>query len=95
VFARVTRWNAVLQFDECEIFLSKRGQDLERSAIVGIFLRLLDYYEGILFLTSNRPEVIDEAILSRVMLRLTYPGLERRNATGDLARDVLRSGGCN
>jgi hypothetical protein len=75
VFARVMRWNAVLQFDECEIFLAKRNQDLERSAIVGIFLRLLDYYEGMLFLTSNRPEIIDEAVLSRVMLHLRYPDL--------------------
>ncbi len=76
VFARVTRWNAVLQFDECEIFLSKRGIDLERSAIVGIFLRLLDYYRGLLFLTTNRPEVLDEAVMSRVMLRLEYPELD-------------------
>ena len=75
VFGRVTRWNAVLQFDECEVFLSQRNNDLERSAIVGIFLRLLDYYQGILFLTSNRPEVIDEAVLSRVMLHLKYPDL--------------------
>jgi hypothetical protein len=76
VFARVMRWNAVLQFDECEIFLAKRGNDLERSAIVGIFLRLLDYYRGLLFLTTNRPEVLDDAILSRVMLRLEYPHLD-------------------
>lgn len=76
VFARVMRWNAVLQFDECEIFLAKRGNDLERSAIVGIFLRLLDYYRGLLFLTTNRPEVLDEAVLSRVMLRLEYPHLD-------------------
>jgi ATPase family associated with various cellular activities (AAA) len=54
VFLRVARWNAVLQFDECEIFLARRGEDLERSAIVGSFLRLLDYYQGILFLTTNR-----------------------------------------
>lgn len=76
VFTRVTRWNAVLQFDECEIFLSKRGTDLERSAIVGIFLRLLDYYRGLLFLTTNRSEALDEAVLSRVMLRLQYPHLD-------------------
>jgi hypothetical protein len=69
VFARVVRWHAVLQFDECEIFLSQRGEDLERSAIVGIFLRMLDYYEGLLFLTTNRPETLDYAIRSRVMLR--------------------------
>ena len=76
IFARVARWGAVLQFDECDVFLARRGDDLERSAIVGIFLRLLDYYEGILFLTSNRPEVIDPAVLSRVMLRLDYPDLD-------------------
>ena len=76
VFARVVRWHAVLQFDECEIFLSQRGDDLERSAIVGIFLRMLDYYEGLLFLTTNRPESLDYAIRSRVMLRLEYPDLD-------------------
>lgn len=75
VFTRVVRWNAVLQFDECEIFLAKRGNDLERSAIVGIFLRLLDYYRGILFLTTNRADVLDPAVLSRVTLRLSYPDL--------------------
>ncbi len=77
VFTRVARWNAVLQFDECEVFLARRGDDLERSAIVGGFLRLLDYYHGILFLTTNRPEVLDHAVLSRVMLKLHYPDLDR------------------
>lgn len=76
VFARVVRWNAVLQFDECEIFLAQRGNDLERSAIVGIFLRMLDYYEGLLFLTTNAPQTLDYAIRSRVMLRLEYPDLD-------------------
>lgn len=76
IFTRVIRWNAVLQFDECEVFLTERSEDLERSAIVGVFLRLLDYYHGILFLTTNRPQVIDHAIISRVMLKLEYPPLE-------------------
>jgi AAA+ superfamily predicted ATPase len=77
VFDRVARWNAVLQFDECEIFLAQRGEDLERSAIVGSFLRLLDYYQGILFLTTNRAEVLDHAVRSRVMLKLDYPDLDQ------------------
>jgi len=78
VFTRVARWKAVLQFDECEIFLTQRGDDLERSAIVGSFLRLLDYYQGILFLTTNRAEVLDHAVLSRVMLKLKYPDLDQK-----------------
>ncbi|MGL6075818.1 MAG: AAA family ATPase [Fimbriiglobus sp.] len=83
VFDRVARWHAVLQFDECEIFLSQRGEDLERSAIVGSFLRLLDYYQGILFLTTNRADALDHAVRSRVMLKLVYPDLD------DAARTVI------
>jgi len=76
IFARAKKWNAVLLFDEADIFLSERvASDLERSAIVGIFLRLLDYYEGTFFLTTNRGEGIDNAFKSRVTLYLDYPEL--------------------
>ena len=92
VFTRVARWNAVLQFDECEIFLTQRGEDLERSAIVGIFLRLLDYYQGILFLTTNRPDVLDHAVRSRVMLKLEYPDLDLPASRGRLANDARPPG---
>jgi hypothetical protein len=92
VFTRVGRWNAVLQFDECEIFLAQRGSDLERSAIVGIFLRLLDYYQGILFLTTNRWDVLDHAVLSRVMLKLDYPDLDA-TARAAVWRTMLTAAG--
>jgi hypothetical protein len=92
VFTRVGRWNAVLQFDECEIFLARRGSDLERSAIVGIFLRLLDYYQGILFLTTNRWDVLDHAVLSRVMLKLDYPDLDAA-ARAAIWRTMLSAAG--
>jgi hypothetical protein len=75
IFLRVTRWNCILLFDECDIFLASRGNDLQRSALVGIFLRLLDYYSGFLFLTTNRPDVIDPAFKSRITLSLKYPEL--------------------
>lgn len=92
IFARVVRWRAVLQFDECEIFLAQRGDDLERSAIVGIFLRMLDYYEGLLFLTTNRPETLDYAIRSRVMIRLEYPDLDPATRT-DVWRAMFAAAG--
>lgn len=76
IFRRATRWNAVLLFDEADVFMSERDSNLERSAIVGIFLRLLDYYRGLFFLTTNRPEVIDKAFKSRITLALTYPPLD-------------------
>lgn len=77
IFKRVTRWNAVLLMDECDIFLAQRGSDLRHNVLVGIFLRLMDYYRGLLFLTSNRAEVIDEAFRSRITLKLDYPKLDR------------------
>jgi hypothetical protein len=83
IFKRVTRWNALLLFDEADVFLHKRDDNLERSAIVGIFLRLLDYFPGIMFLTTNRSDVIDPAILSRVTIKLDYPDLD------DNARDRI------
>ena len=35
------------------------------NAVVGVFLRVLEYFNGLLFLTTNRIDDIDEAIVSR------------------------------
>jgi len=48
---------------------------VKRNALVSIFLRLLEYYEGILFLTSNRVESFDLAFKSRIHIALRYPEL--------------------
>lgn len=77
IFQRVTRWNAVLLMDECDIFLQERRSDLTHNVMVGIFLRLMDYYHGLMFLTSNRGDVIDEAFASRITLRFDYERLDR------------------
>ncbi len=80
IFVRAARWNAILLFDEADIFLAKRTEsDLERSAIVGVFLRLLDRYEGMFFLTTNRADVIDPAFKSRITLQLNYPALDAKS----------------
>ena len=46
----------------------------EESAtfIVGVFLRLLEYFRGIMFLNTNRPTVVDDAILWRVTAHVRY-----------------------
>lgn len=47
-------WNAVLLLDEAEVFLQQRSStDVHRNALVSIFLRQLEYYQGILILTTN------------------------------------------
>jgi hypothetical protein len=95
IFARAKKWNAVLLFDEADIFLSEReASDLERSAIVGIFLRLLDYYEGTFFLTTNRGEGIDKAFKSRVTLYLNYPELSAETRR-KIWKSMLEAAGLN
>lgn len=55
-------WKAVLLIDEADVFLERRSlHDMERNSLVSIFLRVLEYYEGILFLTSNRVNTFDDA----------------------------------
>lgn len=41
-----------------------------------MWLRILEYYSGILFITTNRIGVIDEAFKSRIHVCLRYPSLD-------------------
>lgn len=71
-----TKWNAVLLLDEADVFLEARSShDLERNKLVSIFLRMLEYYSGILFLTTNRVANIDAAFQSRIHISIEYPEL--------------------
>nr|OQO18392.1 hypothetical protein B0A51_13723 [Rachicladosporium sp. CCFEE 5018] len=75
-FQLAQAWDCVLLLDEADIFLAQRtNQDIERNALVSVFLRALEYYEGILFLTTNRVGAIDEAFKSRIHVQLYYSSL--------------------
>lgn len=78
VFKIASRWKAVLLIDEADIFMAQRSNDhLQLNALVSVFLRELEQYDGILFLTTNRLQTFDEAILSRIHVSLKYPELGR------------------
>lgn len=71
-----TKWNAILLLDEADVFLEQRSlHELERNKLVSIFLRVLEYYEGIMFLTTNRVNTFDPAFQSRIHISLDYPEL--------------------
>ncbi|KAI7777894.1 hypothetical protein LA080_002946 [Diaporthe eres] len=73
-----TKWGAVLLLDECDVFMVKRSSsDLHRNQLVSVFLRLLEYYEGVMFLTTNRIESFDPAFESRIHLTINYPKLDQ------------------
>lgn len=69
---KAERWGAVLLIDECDTYVRKRGDDIEQNCIVGVWLRLLEYYNGIMFMTTNQHDVIDSAILSRCSGHIKY-----------------------
>ncbi|TLD17033.1 uncharacterized protein PgNI_01494 [Pyricularia grisea] len=69
-------WKAVLLIDEADVFLERRSlHDMERNSLVSIFLRTLEYYSGILFMTTNRIKTFDDAFKSRIHVPLRYGDL--------------------
>lgn len=71
------KWNAVLLLDEADIFMEARDtNNVERNAMVSIFLRLLEYHAGVMFLTTNRVRSFDPAFFSRISLAIRYAPLQ-------------------
>jgi hypothetical protein len=64
--------------DEADVYVEQRSsQDLLRNGLVSVFLRKLEYCEGIMFLTTNRVSEFDVAILSRIHLMFKYDDLSK------------------
>ncbi len=77
---RAQRWGAVMLIDEADVYIKRRQDDMTMNAVVGVFLRVLEYFNGLLFLTTNRIDDIDEAIVSRciALIRFHAPDAEAR-----------------
>ncbi|MCJ1391233.1 hypothetical protein MMC18_004095 [Xylographa bjoerkii] len=78
IFQFAQLWNCVLLLDECDIFLAQRSKnEIKRNSLVSVFLRVLEFYTGVLFLTTNRVGVLDDAIKSRITWIAYYPPLDQ------------------
>lgn len=80
-FAIAARWGAILLIDEADVFLEARtssSENPERNMLVSVMLRCLEYYEGIIFLTTNRIRSFDVAVQSRMHLAIQYRSLTRK-----------------
>ncbi|KAI8666899.1 ATPase-AAA-core domain-containing protein [Fusarium sp. Ph1] len=83
VFELGKRWKAIILLDEADVVMTKRSSsELERNAIVAVWLRMLEYFEGILFLTTNRQDQFDEAFQSRIHLTIKLPDLGPKERQG-------------
>lgn len=72
ILRRAERWGAVLLLDEADVYIRRRGNDLQHNAVIATFLRTLEYFHGLLFLTTNRIGDVDDAIASRMVATFKY-----------------------
>ncbi|CEL12015.1 hypothetical protein ASPCAL15108 [Aspergillus calidoustus] len=78
---------SILLFDEADVFMEKRATyQGGQNKLVTIFLRGLESYEGVLFLTTNRVKEFDDAVISRIHLKIQYTKL-----TQDARRNIWES----
>ncbi|KAJ4297508.1 hypothetical protein N0V90_005400 [Kalmusia sp. IMI 367209] len=89
-FELAHKWGCILLLDEADVFLARRTKnDLVRNSLVSVFLRMLEYYPGILFLTTNRIGTFDEAFKSRINVSLYLPPLDE-NGTIHIWKNNIR-----
>ncbi|KAK0546715.1 hypothetical protein OC846_005145 [Tilletia horrida] len=92
-------WQAIVLIDEADVFLERRtsggSSDILRNALVCVLLRLIEYFSGILFLTTNRVASFDPAVESRVTIALRYDALDAaarekvwRNLIANISNEV-------
>lgn len=59
-FQLAEHWQAIMLIDEADVYFEKRASgQLQRNSLVSTFLRSMEYYNGILFLTVNNPSLLD------------------------------------
>ena len=85
ILTRAQRWGAVMLIDEADVYIKRRDDNIAMNAVVGVFLRVLEYFNGLLFLTTNRVDDIDEAIVSRCIALIKY-----NPPDGDAKRRIWR-----
>ncbi|KAK4185255.1 P-loop containing nucleoside triphosphate hydrolase protein [Podospora australis] len=79
-FSEATDWDAILLLDEADVVLEARSlEDVRRNGIVSVFLRHLEYFKGVLILTTNRLSTMDVAFQSRIQICVEFKELDKQN----------------
>jgi len=74
-YLRTWELGIVLAINEADSILYDRAVDPGNASRLSTFLRFLDTVSGFVFLTTNRPESLDPAVLSRVAVSLRFDDL--------------------
>lgn len=80
ILKRAQRWGAVMLIDEADVYIRQRANDIDHNAVVASFLRTLEYFHGLLFLTTNRVNDVDDAIASRCIATIVFEPPSKEDA---------------
>lgn len=72
IFARAQKYSAILMLNEIDVFVMRRGLDLRINAVVATFLESIEYFDGLIFCSTNRPDDIDDAFVQRCLVVIEY-----------------------
>ena len=76
-----TRWGAILLFDEADVLLQARRDyeysNLKRHDLVSSFVGFIEYYQGIVFITTSRVTRFDGVLMPRIDVTIGMPPLDR------------------
>ena len=74
LFREARLQDAVLFFDECEVFFHDRAHG---NKLMTLLLTELERFEGVAILATNMPEVLDQALDRRILVRVRFPEPDR------------------
>lgn len=74
------KWGCILLLQKADTLMEMEERDsADYNALVSVFLRTLENYSSIIFLTANSVGVFDEAFLCRIHMSLYYTVLDKAN----------------
>ncbi|KAK4442891.1 hypothetical protein QBC34DRAFT_223121 [Podospora aff. communis PSN243] len=75
MFEVAKAWDAVLLLDDADVLLSRSRHDSRVNQQAARFLRILDTFPGLIFLTTSHPAALDETVKSRVHVNICLKDL--------------------
>ena len=82
LFREARMQDALLFFDECELLFGDRAMG---NSLMTMLLTELERFEGVAVLATNLPEVLDEALDRRILVKVQFPAPDR-----DARREIWR-----
>ena len=76
LFREARLQNAVLFFDECEVLFASRTHG---NQLMTLLLSEIERFDGIAILATNLPQVLDEALDRRVLVKVRFPEPDARS----------------